>query len=355
MKRKKFKKENKKKGNKYRKKGKKFKKMKRKKKGIRQKQRPKPIPIMNRIKNLESNIIKLRPIKGKPRYRSRTIRYIHRVIKSAEKERKKKKQVMKFVIVEEQKESIKEETKKPETFNHLTQHQNTLLDQYRSSNKTAIGYITKNPDERNAHVINKKKTFGNFGASFCLYKEKVVQEYISNDCVSKMRDFKLGGDETCILLWQQLGNDQAASLRPVDSLQGTCGIPKHLEMYGQKDMYGQDIKSGMEFQMDDKVDANMPIKFKITSGTEVKDEQITKLKTWVNGMEKRHETRVENGKVVWNGVIPEHIGKIIRDNCETLKWSVEKGGTSVNFNGLTFASGGKSRRRRLLKRRAGNC
>ena len=107
--------------------------------------------------------------------------------------------------------------------------------------------------------------------------------------------------------------------------------------------------------MDDKVDAKMPIKFKITSGTEVKDEQITKLKTWVNGMEKRHETRVENGKVVWNGVIPKNIGKIIRDNCETLKWSVEMGGTSVDFNGLTFTSRGKSRRRKLLQESKGGC
>lgn len=105
---------------------------------------------------------------------------------------------MKAVIVEEQKKSVKEETKKPETFNHLTEHQKTLFDQYRKSlpshekkmgvgkgnaaemNKNLVGNIAKSPEEPNAHIINKKKTFGNFGASVCVYKEKVVQEYISN-------------------------------------------------------------------------------------------------------------------------------------------------------------------------------
>ena len=292
---------------------------------------------------------------------------------SGKKKEKKKKQIMKFVIGEEQKKSVKEETKKPETFNHLTKHQKTLFDQYRKSlsphektmgvgkehaaemNKNPIGYIAKSPEERNAHVINKKKTFGNFGASFCVYKEKVVKEYISNDCDSKLRDSKSGEKEKCILLWQQLGNDQVASLHPVDPSQGTCGIPKHLEMYGLTDMDGKNITSGMEFQMDDTLDANKPIKIEITSSDEVKDEQITELKTWVNGIKKRNEIRVENGKVVWNGVIPKHIGKIIRDNCETLKWSVEMGGTIVDFNGLTFTSGGKSRRRRLLQESKDGC
>eukprot|EP00942_MAST-04A_sp_MAST-4A-sp1_P014825 g14825.t1 len=232
---------------------------------------------------------------------------------------------------------IKEETKKPETFNHLNPHQKTLLDQYQSSNNNPIVSITKYPEERNARVIKKKKTFGNFGASFCLYEEK-EQEYKSKGCDSKLRDSKSDEKEKCILLWQQINNDQAASLRPVDPSQGTCGIPNHLDMYGQKDMYGKNIKSGMEFQMDDKLDENKPIKIKITSSAEVKDEITNKLKTWVNGIKKRNEIRVENGKVVWNGVIPKHIGKIIRDNCETLKWSVKMGGTTVDFNGLTFTN-----------------
>jgi hypothetical protein len=279
---------------------------------------------------------------------------IKKIIKSSRKKREKKKQIMKAVIVEEQKTLIKEETKKPETFNHLNPHQKTLLDQYQSSNNNPIVSITKYTEERNAHVIKKKKTFGNFGASFCLYEE-IEQEYQSKGCDSKLRDSKSDEKEKCISLWQQLGNDQAASLRPVDPSQGTCGIPNHLDMYGQKDMYGKKITSGMEFQMDDKLDENKPIKIKITSSAEVKDEITNKLKTWVNGIKKRNEIHVKNGKVVWNGVIPKHIGKIIRDNCETLKWSVKMGGTIVDFNGLTFTLGGKSRRRRVLQESASAC
>ena len=54
--------------------------------------------------------------------------------------------------------------------------------------------------------------------------------------------------------------------------------------------------------------------------------------------------------VRWEGRIPRHIGKLIRDNCETLEFSIERGGASVEFKGLTFGVGHRTggSRRRLL-------
>ena len=63
---------------------------------------------------------------------------------------------------------------------------------------------------------------------------------------------------------------------------------------------------------------------------------FTELENWVNGMKDRNEISVDGDIVIWNGVIPDDISQFIRDNCETLKWSVKMGDTQVDFTGLTF-------------------
>merc|ERR1712178_273892 len=147
---------------------------------------------------------------------------------------------------------------------------------------------------------------------------------------------------TCINLWRQISNNNAASLCPVDETnEGNCGIPKHL------DMYGEGAISGMGFQMENEMDKTKEDSLTISiTSTEAEGEKIRKLKEWEKEIKKG--ITFDGDIVIWNGVIPDDISQFIRDNCETLKWSVKMGDTQVDFTGLTFKQSVKSRRRRLL-------
>eukprot|EP00944_MAST-04C_sp_MAST-4C-sp1_P001061 g1061.t1 len=176
-------------------------------------------------------------------------------------------------------------------------------------------------------IVEGKRPFSSFEASSCLCVEK-KNEFDDLQCNYILKT-KGTDAEQCTKLWQEINNNQGASKCPVDPSQGPCGIPNHL------DMYGSGAINGMEFEMfgSGEDTGNVTVK-----GLE--QEKYTFLKKWIETEVAKNIQEVSRqGKenfLRWNGMIPKEISKVIRDNCKTLKFSIERGGTLVEFKGLTF-------------------
>jgi hypothetical protein len=218
-----------------------------------------------------------------------------------------------------------------------------------SNNKAfnCICYLNRYADLQRAFGTNKKDSCKKAWNHWNTYGKK---ENRNPTCGTKRSKRRLLKEKKCYKLWQQINNDQAASRCPVDETdqnKGTCGIPKHL------DMYGQGAINGMEFQMDDAVDVTQPLAIEITSTME--KGETAQLEKWIN--DRKKEICVKNGNiVVWKGKIPDKISQFIRDNCNRLKFTVKMGDAVVDFDGLTFRpKPGKSRRRRLLRQSQSAC
>jgi hypothetical protein len=267
---------------------------------------------------------------------------------------------------ETQKEKIARRTKQPE----LTQEKKELALQ----NFDSV-YASQKDDSKTFAQLSKQQTnkqfLANFDAALCLCHETtgrfndescaatLKKCADNNECADTHVLYMPDGVKSCIKLWQQLNNGQAASLCPVDPSQAnyanqakaTCGIPKHL------DLYGDGFRSGMAFKLDSEMDAEK-IKDIVINVETIGDgvdgvDAFKNFTKWTKGIQ--NNVRVNKGIVEWDGIIPKDIGKFIRDNCETLKWSVAMGGTSVSFDGLTFQPNMKSRRRKLLQTSLDSC
>ena len=210
--------------------------------------------------------------------------------------------------------------------------------------KKERGRFRKNKKKTDDKVVDRKHRYINLEASSCL-----CETNIANYRKLKCNDMSAPYDEEkCPDLWQKINNDQAASLCPVDPSQGPCGVPNHLDMYGLGETRGMEFElygSGKEFNI-----GNLKVTgLKNYPGLEEWIKEVSKNITVVDG------TRF----IRWKGVIPDDIGKLIRHNCETLKFTVEDegSGTSVEFKGLTFGVVHKTggRRRRLLQNSQMSC
>ena len=90
------------------------------------------------------------------------------------------------------------------------------------------------------------------------------------------------GDEKkrkqCVKLWQRINTDQAASVCPIDPNKGRCGVPNHV------DLYGEGIKNAMEVPLFHKVKPEdvKEIKIHVEEGFE----GFATLKNWMTCIEK---------------------------------------------------------------------
>ena len=105
-------------------------------------------------------------------------------------------------------------------------------------------------------------------------------------------------------------------------------------------MYGLGATNGMEFPL-------------FGSGKGIKVNGLMNhpsLENWIMKRASKNITVDKNARIIrWEGVIPGNISKLIRDNCETLEFSVEIGRkTLVVFKGLTFEVHRKRGNRRML-------
>jgi hypothetical protein len=191
-----------------------------------------------------------------------------------------------------------------------------------------------------------KYPLANLASASCLC-EAYKAAYLKNDC-ENVPEITNGVDEktlVCTQLWQNIKNEEEASLCPVDPKEGTCGIPVNLDLFGKKFMNGIEVVRQTSGSADPAA-----ITFKLDSD----EEGANVFKEWLETTA-RKDIKAKNGKFVWNGEIPEDVGAFLRRSCGSLKWSAETNGARIEFDGLTFRAAGGGRRRRLLQARHSSC
>ena len=201
-----------------------------------------------------------------------------------------------------------------------------------------------------------KNYFSNYHAGMCKCMER-FQKYKTSHCefdnfhkaVNKIHtdDDTSENDallkaQNCLKLFKELDTKDSKCICPVNpSSGGSCGIPVHIDLFGENKLNGL---------------GPFPIAFNKNSDPEIQgldsnDEKQAAFKDWVKDTVKK-KSSVDKSQmgIVWMDTIPIEHGKYIRENCADLEWSVQYKGAEVNFKGLTFHYAEKTSnvRRKLL-------
>lgn len=201
--------------------------------------------------------------------------------------------------------------------------------------------------------IISKEDFGQMNAALCLCG-KQLKAYERFKCKSvlnglfKPSHYSIKELKSCYEHYRKLNQKDAACLCPVNPSIGPCGVPVHLDLYSGKKLNAIDIEIPKACQ-------NLNVS---TENVEIKGlKKFRQFEDYIRTTVKSH-VRVADMTVAWEDKIPRALGKIARDNCEDLAWSVDigHGALVINFKGLGMSVAGtckskekKNRGRALLE------
>lgn len=153
--------------------------------------------------------------------------------------------------------------------------------------------------------------------------------------------------DACLELWMLIDGKNPLCVCPINEI-GSCGVPVHL------DLYTGNTVNGLKFKVNGSPRRRRLLKHQsdvvVTGLDNSSDVLQVEFKEWVKTTVKKNAI-ILGDHMVWEGRIPEDYGSYIRENCNTLKWSVEKDGVKVEFEGLTMRTPiSPNKRRRLLSR-----
>ena len=157
----------------------------------------------------------------------------------------------------------------------------------------------------------------------------------------------------CLSLYRELNSKDPDCVCPVNPNGdgSVCGVPLSLDLLNDTVVNGLEIEVHQMDPSDDTV---------VVHGL---DRDLA-LREWV------HETVRSNANtsiialtgsksdirtILWEGKIPSEHGRVFRNNCSDLVWSVEKYGVRVTFTGLSYRATNGRGRRRLLQNRLQGC
>jgi len=208
----------------------------------------------------------------------------------------------------------------------------------------AITGLEVSPTDALDRELMVKQQFVTLDVSTCMCAEK-FEAYHRLDCQSKTENL-----EQCVKLWQELDRKSPACKCPVDASEGTCGIPLHFDLYGQKHINGVEVPINSNAQFDEKF-------VRVTIHQESDGVDSRALTRFIEGSVKDNIRR-DGNTLVWEDMIDRDVGTDIRKSCASMKWSIDIGHGAVvmHVDGLTYGitgtatSYGRAGRRRLLAR-----
>ena len=206
----------------------------------------------------------------------------------------------------------------------------------RVANKMVQRLKSKNIDRSSkilAKIVYDRKEFSNFNVAMCICGD-MFSQYKDRDCMKVDTKNK----KICARLHQRLDHNNPASLCPVDAAKGSCGVPVHMDLFSEK-------ASGLSiplYQVKKKLPKDVP---DVTvSGLE----EYPSIHEWVvKSVRGNSRVILDGSSLEWVDRIPKRYGKILRDKCKSLTWTVTRHVkidsvwkiAQIKFRGLTFRAG----------------